>query len=297
MDPANVPTVESCWVSSDFFRTLGISLLQGRSFSDHDDERGAPVVIINKALAERYWPRENPIGRRLSAQYVGSGRSGDSTATFREIVGVVADVRQKALDSPADPAVYMPYMQDPTHHVFSGLHLFLWTQGEPAAFSDTVRNQIHTIAPNQPIDVMETMEDSLFQTLARRRFVLTLISSFAGLALFLSAIGIYGMIAYSVGQRITEMGLRLALGSSRAAIVRQIVSETLVLTIVGLAIGCVLAGILSEMMKSLLFGIRAADGVTFLGSALVLISTAVLASLLPAIRAASIDPMLILRAE
>lgn len=297
VDPTNVSTVESCWISSDYFRALGVSLLQGRTFSEHDDENGAPVVIVNKALANRYWPGENPIGKRLSARYVGSGRSADSTETLREVVGVVANVRQKAIDSAAQSAVYMPFMQDATHHVFSGLNLFLWTRGQPAAMSHTVRGRIHAIAPNQPIDLIQTMEDSLFRRLARRRFVLTLITSFAGLALFLSAIGIYGMVAYSVGQRMREMGLRLALGSSRSGIINKIVGDTLILTVIGLAIGSALAGILSELMQSLLFGIRPADAVSFLASALILVGTAVLASLLPALRAAFIDPMLILRTE
>lgn len=296
-DPYHVPEVAACWISADFFRTLGTRLLAGRFFTARDNAAGAPSVIINKALAETYWPGQDPIGKQISVDYVGSGRTTSGARRLREIVGVVENIKQKGLDLPADPGLYTPYLQDETNHVFAGMNLFVRTAGDPRWLAEAVRKQVHAIRPHQPVDRMQTMDDVLFQTLTPRRFSLILVGSFAGLAMLLTAIGIFGMIAYSVSQRTREFGLRMALGAGRGEVLGLVMRDGMVLAGVGVAIGLLAAIAFARTMSSMLFQVTPNDPLAFAGAIALLCVVAASACFFPARRATRVDPTVALREE
>ena len=296
-DPHRASVAESCWISGDFFRALGTPLLQGRTFTTRDDAHTAPVVIINTALAERYWQGQDPIGKHLAVNYVGSGRQSDNALRFREIVGVVASIKQNGLDLPAQPALYTPFLQDETNHDFTAMNVFVRSVGDPRSLAGAIRTEVHSIRSDQPIEMIRTFDDVLFQSLAPRRLGVTLLGAFAILALLLSAVGIYGMIAYSVNQRKRELGLRMALGAQKSEILRMVMKEGLLLTACGIGLGVSISLVLTRAMSGLLFGIRPTDAPTFAATAGLLVIVASTASLIPALRAASTDPMEALRAE
>jgi putative ABC transport system permease protein len=296
-DPYNVSTVQGCWISADYFRAIGTPVLQGRVFTVRDDNTAPPVVIVNQALAQAYWPGESPIGKRIAPNYIGAGRNNSDVPIYREIVGVVANIRQKGIEGSVEPAVYMPYLQDQTNHVFAAMNWFVRTTADPRSLMGTIRPIVHQIRPNQPVEKMQTMEEGLFRLMSPRRFTLSLFASFAGLALFLSATGIFGMIAYSVSRRMPEMGVRMALGAQRGDIRQLVLREGLALTLGGIVLGCFIAAIFTRAMAGLLFGVKATDPLSFAGAILVLLVVAIVACLIPAWRAGSIDPMQALRME
>lgn len=289
-------SIDGCWISPDFFATIRAPLVQGRFFSPHDDDQALPVVIVNKTLAQKFWPGENPIGKRIAVSYIGAGRRA-TTGRFREVVGVVGDLKQRALDLPINPVAYMEYHQDETNHVFAGMNLFVRTSSDPRWASDSVRAVIHKVNPNQPVTNVQTMEDVLSATLNPRRFSLGLLGSFAALALILSAIGVYGTIAYSLSRRTRELGVRSAIGASRGNLLAMIMKEGLWLIGIGVAGGIALSLLLTRAMSGLLFGISAADPITMVASGAVLISVAAAACFIPAWRASRTDPVEALRAE
>lgn len=296
-DPSNVPTVEACWISSGFFEAIGSRLVNGRYFTVRDDASAPPVVIVNQALAESYWPGQNPIGKQIGVDYVGAGRNVDGAPRLREIVGVVANVKQKGLDLPFEPALYTPYLQDETNHAFAGFNLFVRTIGPPTSLAGTVRALVHSLRPDQPIDVMQTMNDALFRALAPRRLSLILVTSFAGLALLLSAIGIFGMIAYAVSQRTHEFGVRLALGAAPQDVLRLVLGEGFKIVTAGVFVGIAAAFALTRFMRTLLYGVRPNDPWTLAGVAVLFALVALAACYIPARRASRVDPVVALRHE
>lgn len=296
-DPANPASVEGCWTSTDFFRSIGVPLRQGRLFSPHDNADGAPVVIINQALANKYWPKEDPLGKRIAISYLGPGRRSTGQPRFREIVGVVGDVKQKGLDLPALPALYMPFYQDETYHVTAAMNLFIRTTVDPRAASATVRKLVLAVNPDQPVDRMQTMDDALFATLAPRRFSLVLLGSFAALALLLCAIGIYGTIAYVLSQRTREFGIRIAVGAARSDLLSMVLKEGMLLVGTGLVLGGGLAVFFTRAMSNLLFAISPFDPLAFVSAATLLLFVAAAACFVPAWHSSRIDPVQALRAE
>ncbi len=296
-DPLKVPTTDACWISSEFFRAAGTPLFRGRVFSQHDDEAAPAVVIVNRALAQTYWPGQDPIGKRIAVNYVGPGRDRVAAPRFREIVGVVANVKQRGLDISAEPALYMPFLQDATHHVFAGMHLFVRSAADPLSLAPSLRARVHAVKPDQPINEISTMNSITLQTLATRRLSLLLMAAFATLALVLSALGLYGAIAYSVSQRTREFGVRIALGGRRQDVLILVMREGLWQALTGIIVGAILALAAARAMAGVLFGVTSTDPLTFASVALLLLVTAAAACYIPARRATRFDPMVALRYE
>jgi len=296
-DPLDVPTAEACWISSDFFKAIGTRLVSGRFFSARDDASAPPVVIVNQALAESYWPGQDPISKEIGVDYVGAGRNTTGAPRFRQVVGIVANVKQKGLDLPAEPALYTPYLQDETNHAFAGFNLFVRTIGPPTSIAGTIRVLVHSLRPDQPIDIMQTMNDALFRALAPRRLSLVLVGSFAALALLLSAIGIFGMIAYAVSQRTHEFGVRMALGARRRDVLQLVLGEGFKIVTAGVFAGIAASFALTRFMRSLLYGVGPNDPLTFAVVAVLFALVALAACYVPARRASHVDPMIALRYE
>jgi putative ABC transport system permease protein len=296
-DPSGAPIVEECWISTDYFRTIGTPLLQGRTFTIRDAADTPAVAIVNEELARRYWPEQNPIGKRLAINNYLASAHPAVTPRFREVVGVVGNVRQRSVELPTEPTLYTPFLQDETNRVFVYMNLFVRTTDDPRWLAGSMREAVHAVQPDQPIEALQTMGNLMSQSLTSRRFTLLLVGSFAALALILAVIGIYGMIAYSVSQRTREMGLRMALGASPGDVLRLVLSQGLKLVSVGLLIGVLTALAITRFMSSLLFGVTATDPITFVSVAILLTLVALTACYIPARRAMSVDPMVALRHE
>jgi predicted permease len=276
-------------VSTDYFQTMGIPLVRGRAFTRHDAESSAPVVIINEAAVRRYWPAENPIGRRISL-----GAADD----WREIVGVVGDTRHEGLDADADPAAYLPQQQSFTS-LGAGFErtitLVVRTSGDVAAMSSTIRAAVAAIDSQVPIGLVRPMDEVIGDTIAPQRMNFVLVSVFAAVALILTAAGLYGVMAYLVAQRTKEIGVRMALGATRAQVLALVLREAGTMTLLGIAIGIGGALLLTRSMTSLLFGVSAANPVIYLSMSLLLAAVSLLAVAVPSSRATRVDPLSALR--
>jgi putative ABC transport system permease protein len=275
------------WVSPDYFKTLKIQLLKGRVFTEGDGGDSPPVLIINEAMARQYWPNEDPVGRRVSFN------SRDNQPVWREIVGVVKDVRHTALDTESKPQMYFPFTQFPS----SFMTLVARTDGDPLSFVAAMRGQVQAIDRDQPVSNIHTMEELLARSVSQRRFNLLLLAFFAGVALLLAAVGIYGVMSYSVEQRTHEIGVRMALGARTADVMRLLIGHGMKLVATGVAIGLAGAFALTRLISTLLFGVRANDPLTFAVIALSLALVSLAACWIPARRATKVDPLVALRRE
>jgi putative ABC transport system permease protein len=280
-------------VTPNYFETLGIPLLQGRLFIPHDNERGPAVVIINSTMAHTYFPNENPLGHRIQ---VGATPDPDPTVPNMEIVGVVGDVLQGlGVDPKAE--MYLPYRQaDGVLPVFQ-LSIVIRTAGDPLQQSAALRSALSEIDPNQPLVKVRTMEDNIASTVAQPRFRTLLIGIFAALAVMLAAVGIYGVMSYSVTQRTNEIGIRVTLGAQPNDVFRTVVGEGLRFALIGICIGIACGLLLTRLLQSFLYGISAADPLTFIGVTILLLVVALAASFFPAHRATRVDPIIALRYE
>ncbi len=249
------------------------------------------VVMVSESFAHRFWPAypngQDPVGQHI---LLGAGRA---PKDIMQIVGIVADVHQSGLDAGPSPELYAPYGEIPPQSVM----LAVRTKGHPLQFVNVVRSRIRAIDPDQPISAVKTMNEVVEASLSQPRLIAPLLGVFAGVALLLAIVGSYGMISYSAAQRTQEMGIRLALGAEPTNILRLVVSQALGLVLVGVALGLGGAVALTQVMKSLLFHVSATDPVTFAGIAGLLIVVALLASYIPAQRAARVDPSVALRHE
>jgi len=271
-------------VSPDYFQTMRIPLVNGRYF-DHRDVKGAPeTVIVDEAMAERFWPNEDPLGKRL--QRGGSG-------SWRTVVGVISNARQYSAEKEPPIAVYYPSEQFAARNMF----LVIRTTRDPSGMTGAITKEIQALDPEMPVFDVGTMDQRLHDSLARRRFSMFLLGLFAVVASVLAAIGIYGVMAYSVNERTHEIGIRLALGAPPAKVRQLVIRQALVLTSFGIATGLAGAFALTRVMSSLLYGVSATDVGTFVATPLLLGGVAILASYLPALRAARVDPMIALRCE
>jgi putative ABC transport system permease protein len=296
VDPKHLPAASGCWISADYFRATGTPLISGRFFDQRDNASAPLVAIVNNALARRYWPTEDPIGKRIDVTYTGPGRRSDGQIRWRQIVGVVADVKQHGLDESPDPAVYLPFYQDETGHVYRSMHLFARGRKDSMNISGTIRAGLRAIEPDLPITI-EPMTEVLSQSVGPRHFTFLLLSSFATLATLLAGFGIYGVVTYAVARRTKEIGLRMALGASRGDLLRMVLKEVLVPVIAGLAVGALFAVAASGLMGSVLYRTPPADPVVLLTTAAIMLFVALAAASLPAYRAASTDPLTALRSE
>jgi putative ABC transport system permease protein len=264
----------------DYFATLGIPLLRGRTFTEADREGRPLVAVVSASLAERYWPGRDPIGERFSID--------DFPIT---VVGIVGDVHSAALDQPVRPTVYVPYRQD----AFPFMTVALRTASPPAVVAPAIRDAVQRLDRAQPFGELKTMDAQLSNSLSRRRFAVLLLAGFGAAAVSLAAIGLYGVLAFVVSQRRREIGVRLALGATPGDVVRQVLGEGLRLAAIGVGLGVALAAASTRILSTLLYGTSPTDALTFLLVSLLLVLIAAAASLVPALRASRVAPLVALR--
>jgi len=291
--PGEQPNAEYRAVSADYFRALGMQAPRGRGFTEQDVKQSSQSgggVIINEALAERYWPGEDPLGKRI---LIAKSNPAQAGGQWREIIGVAGNVRQTGVETAP-----LPEMYEPTLRNAAGFYdIVVRSSVPPESLTRSVRAEFRELDPDLPLFTIRTLAETVQMNLARQRFAMQLLGAFAALALVLASIGIYGVLAYSVTQRTREIGVRMALGAQPRDVLLQILREAMQWVLAGGLCGLLLALALSRMLANLLFGVTATDPLTFAGVALLLIVVALLACVIPARRAARIDPMIALRQE
>jgi putative ABC transport system permease protein len=285
-------------VSPDYFRTMGIPLLNGRDLLTADTARSPMVGVINRNLAQKYWPDENPIGRTLTASRcfeVSTPKESSVQCKPQEleIVGIVGDVRQLGLDAPPYPELFMPYTQWPSNE----MALVLRTASEPSSLIPVVKKEIWRVDPDQPVTNIKTMDELVSTEASGRRFVLQLIGAFAAIALVLAAVGIYGVVSHGTRQRTHEIGIRMALGARRQQIMWLVARENTRWLLIGITTGVASALALTRLLAAYLYAVRPTDPLTFVVVSLLLLAVALLAVYIPARRATKVDPMVALRYE
>ena len=290
---AELPIAPYAGVGPEYFRTLGIPLKKGRFFTDADNESAPLVAIVSETLAERYFPNQDPIGKRLAFNRPIRWQYGEETVTA-QVVGVVGNVKLDESFSDEKPTIYVPHRQNPWSRA---VWFVARTEADPAGLGSALRSEFMAIDKDQPIDQLETLEQRMQNQAAEPRFQTEVMSSFALLALMLAALGIYGVNAYAVAQRRNEIGLRMALGASQGSILRQVIGKGMGPTAIGIGLGLVGAVAISFWLRTELVGSRSVDPVAFLGATMVLAIIAAVACFIPALKATQIDPAIALRAE
>jgi predicted permease len=269
--------------STDYFRTMGIPLVQGRFFSDHDRADSQQVAIIDEKFARRFWPNGDAVGKHLWF---------DPKKPIT-IAGVVGVVKQYGLDNEGKIAVYFPEQQ----HADNGSYLVAHTSSDPASLAGAIAGEIHAVDPGVVVYDVRTMQDRVYDSLARQRFAATMLGAFAAFALLLAAVGVYGVMSYLVSQSTHDIGVRMALGAQPAHILRLITRQGMELAGLGIAGGLIGAVALTRVMAGLLFGVSSTDALTFSAVALILALVALVATVIPARRAIGVDPLVALREE
>jgi putative ABC transport system permease protein len=283
--PGAEPGVEVRVTTPGYFRAMGIPLLKGRLLNERDGAEPR-VVLINQTMATKYFPNQDPLGKRIVVTWDGSGRED-------QIVGVVGDNREAALEKEAEPAIYWPHPREP----YSGMALVIRASGDAAVLTTAVVKEIRALDPEQPVADVRTMQQVIDGSIARPRFNTILFTIFAGAALVLAAVGLYGVMNYSATQRIHEIGIRMALGATRQDIMRLVVGHGMVLTLIGIGVGVAASYGLTRVMQAFLFGIGATDAITFISVSALLIFVALVANYLPARKATRVNPVIALRYE
>jgi putative ABC transport system permease protein len=283
---AEQPMAQTRYISPDYFRAIGIPLRQGRFFSDYDRDKSVPVVIISEAMARRFWPGENPIGKRLTPSF-------HSEQGAREIVGIVGDVKSSGLEVDSAAMMYLPFRQSPRPF----LSFVVRTASNPESLIQPVSRAIYSIDKDQALTDVQTLDQVLVASLSGRRFNMTLLLTFAGVALLLAAVGVYGVMNYTVTLRRRELGIRMALGAKATDVLRLVLRQGLTLTLIGVGAGLISAYALTRLMATLLYGVTATDYLTFITVPAVLIAVGLLASYVPARRATKVNPTIALRTE
>jgi predicted permease len=271
-------------VDSDYLKATGIPLVEGRSFSDFDDDASLPVALINEALARERWPGGNALGHRFQL-------AGDETV--RQVIGIVKNANYTTLGEAAQPCVYLPLQQN----FVEGMVLYVRGQQDPAAVLGSVQREIGALDANVRISDVRTGATLIGQVLWGPRVCVALLGVFGALALILAGVGLYGVMAYSVSRRRKEIGLRMALGASRADVLRIVLADGMAVVCYGVAGGLAICLLIGRVLSKVLFGLNATDPVSFCAASLVLISVALLACYLPARSATQIDPLAALREQ
>ena len=283
-------------VSPEFFSTLGVVLKAGRPFTEADNHDAPPVAIVDESFERRFWPKGSAVGKRFVAQF-----NGPNEIKWGEIVGVVAHIRHYGIDQVKQyglgqdgrEQVYLPYLQQPS----SRMYLAIKTTGDPITLTNAVRSEVLSLDPEQPIYQVKTMDQLVTTSLAQRQLNMILFVTFSAIALVLAAVGIYGVMSYSVTQRTHEIGIRMALGARQSNVLGLVVRQGMALALVGVVVGLGAAIALTRLMSSLLFGVSATDPLTFAAISVILTGVALAACLVPARRATRVDPMIALRYE
>jgi len=282
-------------IDVQYLSTMGIPIKQGRDLSAIDGPDGAGVVLINEALLQRYWPNENPVGKQIRVHFptVKTPSQPLARESWLTIIGIVGDIREWDIGFEKSPALYLPYTQNPSRL----MSLVVRANGDPGQLTAAVRHVVEGIDPNQPVTMVHTMDDLVAQAVSQRRFSMLLLAVFAGVAVLLAAVGIYGVMAYAVTQRNHEIGIRMALGAEPRDVLRMVVGDGMRLAGVGLLTGLIASFIAMRYLQSQLYGVRPTDPVTFVCVALALAAVAWMACYIPARRATKVDPLVALRYE
>lgn len=290
--PGHEPTASYKIVTPEFLKAIGTRLVRGREFTERDNDNATAVALISETVARRYWPQSNPIGSHLTllARVYSGGHSGSTRPL--QIIGIVKDVRSNSLWKP-EAAIYVPFEQNPAASVF----LVVRTAVPPLTVVSAVRRAVLSLDKEQPVDRIRTMDEIVSQTYGAIRFPMTLLWIFSALAMVLSAVGIFGVMSYTVSRRTKEMAIRMALGASRRQMVGLILQEGFLVTLIGVALGLAGALLLRRVMSGYVYGVTSTDPLTFAATSFLLAAVALLASYIPARRAAKVDPTVALRYE
>lgn len=282
------PLAEQILVSPDYFKTLGIKLLDGRVFTETDNQAAPPMIIINKTFAESYFGNENPVGKRL--------QTGDYNpqSPYETIVGVVDDVKYQGLHAERKATIYTPFLQNLW---WRSMYIAVRTQGEPLSSVAAIRHEINSVDKDLPVSNIKTMDQLMSDSVTEPKALTTLFGLFGAVALILASIGIYGVMSYTVTQRKRELGIRIALGAQKNQVLQLVVKQGMKLAVIGVAVGLLASFALTRVMENLLFGISATDIATFVMVTVILTGVALAACFIPALRASRTDPMVALRYE
>jgi putative ABC transport system permease protein len=287
-----MPQVHHRVITTGYLKAMGISLLKGRDFNEQDIVNSPRVIVINEAMSRRFWPNENPIGKRIAlGTEVFTGAQLNLTAGWREIVGVVNNVRHLKLEAEPLPEAYVPFSQSPVRD----MTVVIRTVSNPVNFVAAARREVSAVDKLQPVSNVKSMENLLGDSLSRPRFNVLFQTSLAGIALLLALVGVYGVTAYSVSQRVHEIGVRMALGAQSSDILRMILKEALRLAGAGIGIGLIGAWTFKYLLSAMVFGVNTFDWASFLISPIIMLCVVLLACLIPARKAAQVDPMIALR--
>jgi putative ABC transport system permease protein len=285
IEPSDQPSTNYYAVTPDYFRAIGIHLVRGRLFNEHDDAKAPRVAVINETFAHQFFPNEDPIGKRLNIT--------NGPDAWREIVGIVGDIKQYGVDQPTSAQSYDPFAQQPQ----SSINVVLRTSGSPAALLGLIRPSVYAIDKDQPVGSIRPLEEIMSDSIARQRFAMLLLSVFSVVALLIAAVGIYGVMAYTVAQRTGEFGIRMALGAQQGDVLKLVLGQGGKLVGIGLLIGIAATLAASRAMASMLFNTSAYDPVTIGSITLLLGVVALLACFVPANRATKVNPSIALRAD
>ncbi|PYT06403.1 MAG: hypothetical protein DMF60_09455 [Acidobacteria bacterium] len=297
-----VPLVRFALISSDYLRTMGIALREGRAFTEQDTEKSQPAAIINETVARRFFADEDPVGKTIfmgppESLLPPEAQTPENRAVRRTVVGVVADVKGSSLEQSGRAEVYVPYHQYRREGWSNGLMLAVRSSTGSEKLLSGIREQVTALDPDQPVTNVATMEERFSKSLAQARFSMVLLGLFAGVALLLAGVGIYGVMSYVVTQRTHEVGIRMALGAQASDVLRLVVGQGMKVAFIGIGIGLIAAVALTRVMRTLLFGVSTTDPLTFTIISLLLAAVALGACLVPARRATEVDPMVALRYE